>query len=196
MANYTAADVKRLRELTAAGMMDCKRALEETNGDFDAAVDILRVKGAKDVSKRAGRTAANGLVAAAGSALLELNCETDFVAKTEDFERLAKSLAMHISFADPSWTTRDEVPHDVIVEESAIYAKQAKDSGKPEQVIDKIVKGKLEAFYKTNVLQDQEWIQDKSKSIAELIDEARSSMGENVSIGRFCRVRVGEERGA
>jgi elongation factor Ts len=99
---------------------------------------------------------------------------------------------MHISFADPSWTTREEVPQNVIEEESAIYAKQAKDSGKPEQVIDKIVAGKLEAFYKENVLLDQEWIQDKTKTIAALIDEARSSMGENVSIGNFCRIRVGE----
>src|ERR687883_992889 len=124
--------------------------------------------------------------------LLELNCETDFVAKTEAFERLAKDIAMHISFADPSWTTRDEVPQNVIEEESAIYAKQAKDSGKPEQVIEKIVTGKLEAFYKENVLMDQEWIQDKAKTIAALIDEARASMGENVSIGHFCRIRVGE----
>jgi elongation factor Ts len=124
--------------------------------------------------------------------LLELNCETDFVAKTEDFERLAKDIAMHISFADPSWTTRDEVPQDVIQEESAIYAKQAKDSGKPENVIEKIVNGKLESFYKERVLLDQEWIQDKAKTISALVDEAKSSMGENISIGRFCRIRVGE----
>jgi len=207
MASFTAKDVKALRDATGAGMMDCKKALTETDGDIDAAKRTLREKGLADAAKRTGRQASEGIVYSYMhkpdpnyppklGVLIELNCETDFVAKTEDFERLAKSLAMHISFADPSWTTRDEVPHDVIVEESAIYAKQAKDSGKPEQVIDKIVKGKLEAFYKTNVLQDQEWIQDKSKTIAELIDEARSSMGENVSIGRFCRVRVGEERGA
>jgi elongation factor Ts len=119
-------------------------------------------------------------------------CETDFVAKTEKFERLAKDIAMHISFADPSWTTRDQVPQNVLDEESSIYAKQAKDSGKPEQVIDKIVAGKLESFYKENVLMDQEWIQDKSKTIASLIDEAKSSMGENVTIGRFARIRIGE----
>jgi elongation factor Ts len=123
---------------------------------------------------------------------LELNCETDFVAKTEAFERLAKDIAMHISFADPSWTTRDQVPQNVLDEESAIYAKQAKDSGKPDNVIEKIVTGKLESFYKDNVLLDQEWIQDKDKTISQLIDEARSSMGENVSIGRFSRIRVGE----
>jgi elongation factor Ts len=124
--------------------------------------------------------------------LLELNCETDFVAKTEAFERLAKDIAMHISFADPAYTARDEVPQSVIDEESAIYAKQAKDSGKPEQVIEKIVAGKLESFYKERVLLDQEWIQDKSKTIAQLLDEAKSSMGENVSVGRFVRIRVGE----
>ena len=118
---------------------------------------------------------------------------TDFVAKTEAFERLAKDIAMHISFSDPAYTTRDQVPQDVIDEESAIYAKQAKDSGKPEQVIEKIVAGKLEAFYKERVLLDQEWIQDKSKTIAALLDEAKASMGENVSIGRFARIRVGEE---
>jgi elongation factor Ts len=114
------------------------------------------------------------------------------VAKTEAFERLAKDISMHISFADPSWTAREEVPQDVVDEESAIYAKQAKDSGKPENVIEKIVAGKLESFYKERVLLDQEWIQDKSKTISALIDEAKSSMGENISIGRFCRIRVGE----
>jgi elongation factor Ts len=128
--------------------------------------------------------------------LLELNCETDFVAKTEDFERLAKDIAMHISFADPSWTSRDEVPQNVIDEESAIYAKQAKDSGKPDHVSDKIVAGKLESFYKDRVLLDQEWIQDKSKSIGNLIDEAKAAMGENISVGRYCRIRVGEGKGA
>jgi elongation factor Ts len=105
---------------------------------------------------------------------------------------LAKDIAMHISFADPRWKTRDEVPQDVVDEESSIYAKQAKDSGKPENVIEKIVKGKLEAFYKENVLLDQEWIQDKAKSIQDLLDEGKSSMSENVTIGRFCRIRVGE----
>ncbi|MBA3350216.1 MAG: translation elongation factor Ts [Actinobacteria bacterium] len=207
MASLTAREVKALRDATGAGMMDCKKALTETGGDFDAAKRILREKGLADAAKRTGRQASEGIVYSYMhkpdpsyppklAVLIELNCETDFVAKTEEFERLAKNLAMHISFADPSWTTRDEVPQDVISEESSIYAKQAKDSGKPEQVIDKIVKGKLEAFYKANVLQDQEWIQDKGKTIAVLIDEARSSMGENVSIGRFCRIRVGEERGA
>ena len=203
MAEISAKDVKALRDATGAGMMDCKKALAEAGGDLEAAKRLLREKGLADAAKRTGRAASEGVVYAYMhrpdpnyppklGVLLELNCETDFVAKTESFERLAKDIAMHISFADPSWTTREEVPQNIIDEESAIYAKQAKDSGKPEQVIDKIVTGKLEAFYKENVLLDQEWIQDKTKTIAALIDEARSSMGENVSIGSFCRIRVGE----
>src|ERR687893_1017935 len=193
MAEINARDVKALRDATGAGMMDCKKALAEAGGDLDAAKRILREKGLADAAKRTGRAASEGIVYTylhrpdpnyppKLGVLLELNCETDFVAKTEQFERLAKDVAMHVSFADPSWTTRDEVPQSIIEEESAIYAKQAKDSGKPEQVIEKIVTGKLEAFYKENVLLDQEWIQDKSKTIAALIDEARASMGENVSV--------------
>jgi elongation factor Ts len=203
MAEINAKDVKALRDATGAGMMDCKKALAETNGDLEAAKRLLREKGLADAAKRTGRTASEGIVyaymhkpqpdyPAKLGVLIELNCETDFVAKTEAFERLAKDIAMHISFADPSWATRDEVPQDQIDEEKAIYAKQAKDSGKPENVVEKIVNGKLEGFYKERVLMDQEWIQDKSKSIQTLIDEARASMGENVSIGRFSRIRVGE----
>jgi elongation factor Ts len=203
MTQISARDVKALRDATGAGMMDCKRALAEAEGDLEAAKRILREKGLADAAKRTGRSTSEGVVYAYMhkpdpnyppklGVLLELNCETDFVAKTEAFERLAKDVAMHISFADPMWTTREEVPQSVIDEESAIYAKQAKDSGKPEQVIDRIVAGKLEAFYKQNVLMEQEWIQDKTKTIAALIDDSRAAMGENISIGRFCRVRVGE----
>ena len=203
MAEISAKDVKALRDATGAGMMECKKALTEADGNLEAAKRILREKGLADAAKRTGRSASEGIVyaymhrptpdyPAKLGVLLELNCETDFVAKTEAFERLAKDVAMHISFADPSWTTRDQVPQNIIDEESAIYAKQAKDSGKPDNVIEKIVTGKLESFYKDNVLMDEEWIQDKDKTIAVLIDEARASMGENVSIGRFARIRVGE----
>ncbi|MGH2751746.1 MAG: translation elongation factor Ts [Actinomycetota bacterium] len=206
MAEITAKDVKALRDATGAGMMDAKKALQETGGDLEAATRVLREKGLADAAKRSGRAASEGIVYAYMhrpdpnyppklGVLIELNCETDFVAKTEAFERLAKDIAMHISFADPTFTTRVEVPRDVIDEESAIYAKQAKDSGKPEQVIEKIVAGKLESFFKERVLLDQEWIQDKSKSIAALLDEAKASMGENVSVGRFARIRVGEGAG-
>ena len=205
MAQITAKDVKALRDATGAGMMDCKKALAEANGDLDAAKRILREKGLADAAKRTGRTASEGIIYTylhrpdpnyppKLGVMLELNCETDFVAKTEAFERLAKDVAMHISFADPSWTDRSEVPQNVIDEESSIYAKQAKDSGKPDKVIEKIVQGKLESFYKESVLSDQEWIQDKTKTIATLIDEAKASMGENISIGRFCRIRVGESQ--
>jgi elongation factor Ts len=203
MAEISAKDVKALRDATGAGMMDCKKALAEAKGDLEAAKRILREKGLADAAKRTGRSVSEGIVYTylhkpdpnfppRLGVLLELNCETDFVAKTEAFERLAKDISMHISFADPSWTIRAEVPQDVVDEESAIYAKQAKDSGKPDNVIEKIVTGKLESFYKERVLMDQEWIQDKTKSISVLIDEAKASMGENISIGRFCRIRVGE----
>jgi len=203
MAEISAKDVKALRDATGAGMMDVKQALTEAGGDLDAAKRVLREKGLADAAKKSGRATSEGIVYTylhkpqpdyppKLGVLLELLCETDFVAKTEQFERLAKDIAMHISFADPSWTTRDQVPQGILDEESAIYAKQAKDSGKPEQVIEKIVAGKLESFYKESVLMDQEWIQDKSKTIANLIDEAKSSMGENVTIGRFLRIRVGE----
>jgi elongation factor Ts len=203
VADIAAKDVKVLRDATGAGMMDAKKALQETSGDLEAAKRVLREKGLSDAAKRSSRTASEGIVYAYMhrpdpnyppklGVLLELNCETDFVAKTEEFERLAKDVAMHVSFADPAYTARDEVPQSVIDEESAIYAKQAKDSGKPEQVIEKIVAGKLESFYKERVLLDQEWIQDKSKTIAQLLDEAKASMGENVSVGRFARIRVGE----
>ncbi len=203
MADISAKDVKALRDATGAGMMDAKKALQETDGDLEAAKRVLREKGLADAAKRSGRAASEGIVYAYMhkpdpnyppklGVLIELNCETDFVGKTEAFERLAKDIAMHISFADPAFTVRDEVPQSVIDEESAIYAKQAKDSGKPEQVITKIVAGKLESFYKERVLLDQEWIQDKSKTIAQLLDEAKASMGENVSVGHFARIRVGE----
>ncbi len=203
MADIAAKDVKALRDATGAGIMDAKRALSETSGDLEGAIRLLREKGMADAAKKSGRSTSEGIVYAYMhrptpgyppklGVLLELRCETDFVAKTEDFERLAKSIAMHISFADPSWTARDEVPQSILDEESAIYAKQAKDSGKPEQVIEKIVAGKLESFYKERVLLDQEWIQDKEKTIQGLLDEAKSSMGENVTIGRFVRIRVGE----
>ena len=203
MADISAKDVKALREATGAGMMDCKAALQETGGDLEAAKKLLREKGLADAAKRSSRAASEGIVytylhrPTPGyppklGVMIELNCETDFVAKTEAFERVAKDIAMHISFADPRWKTRDEVPQDILDEESAIYAKQAKDSGKPDNVIEKIVAGKLESFYKENVLLDQEWIQDKNKSIQTLLDEAKSSMSENVTVGRFCRIRVGE----
>jgi elongation factor Ts len=207
MAEISARDVKALRDATGAGMMDCKQALAEANGDLEVATRILREKGLADAAKRTGRATGEGIVYAylhrpqpgyppKLGVLVELNCETDFVAKTEAFEKLARQIAMHISFANPDWTIRDEVPQDVIDAESEIYAKQARDTGKPENVIEKIVLGKLEAFYKERVLMDQVWIQaeDKKQTIAGLLDDAKAQMGENISIGAFCRLQVGEGR--
>ncbi|MBA2552959.1 MAG: elongation factor Ts [Geodermatophilaceae bacterium] len=272
MANYTAADVKKLRELTAAGMMDCKNALEESDGDFDAAVDILRVKGAKDVGKRSGRTAANGLVAASGTAMLELNCETDFVAKNETFQALAASLvehiatakpddvptlmeqtlpdgqtvqaavdeqaarlgekfvvnrfvvfdgstatylhrrnpdlppqvgvlleysggeepvaravAMHIAAMSPRYVSRDEVPDDVVANERRIAEETAREEGKPEAAMSKIVEGRVNGFFKDATLLEQASVREehKKQTMQKVLSEA------GVTVTRFARFEVG-----
>jgi elongation factor Ts len=276
MSNFTAADVKKLRELTAAGMMDCKKALEEADGDFDKAVEILRVKGAKDVNKRAGRTAANGLVAHSGNALLELNCETDFVAKTADFVALAdtlvrhiastrpadvatllastladgrtvagaveeqsakigeklvvnrfavldgpvavymhrksadlppqvgvmvafsgrngdeaaqddaRSIAMQIAAMRPRYLSRDEVPADVISTERRVAEQTAKEEGKPEAALPKIIEGRVNSFYKDFVLVEQASVQDQKKSVQQILNET------GLTISKFARFEVGQ----
>jgi elongation factor Ts len=275
MSNFTAADVKKLRDLTGAGMMDCKKALEEAEGDFDKAVEILRIKGAKDVNKRAGRTAANGLVAHSGKALLELNCETDFVAKTADFVALAQQLVQHVeatspadvnallsstladgrSVADvlqeqsakigeklvlnriatldgtiavylhrkaadlppqvgvlveyegksdeaaesdargiamqiaamrPRYVTRDEVPAEVVESERRIAEQTAREEGKPEGALPKIVEGRVNAFFKDFVLVEQASVTDQKKSVKQILDEA------GITVTRFARFEVGQ----
>jgi len=271
MANYTAADVKRLREITAAGMMDCKKALEEADGDFDKAVEILRIKGAKDVGKRASRVAANGLVATAGTALLELNCETDFVAKNEQFQQLAdeivklvdatkpadveallaaslpdgrtvaaavesvsavigeklavnrfaaldgtvatymhrkspdlpaqvgvlveytggsddlaRGVAMQIAAMRPSYVTRDEVPADIVENERRIAEQTAREEGKPEGALPKIVEGRVNGFFKDTVLLEQASVQDSKKTVKALLD------GAGATVTRFARFEVGQ----
>lgn len=270
MANYTTADVKRLRELTAAGMMDCKKALEESDGDFDKAVEILRIKGAKDVGKRAERTTANGLVFADGGVMVELNCETDFVAKNADFQQLAdrivavatrtqpadvealraadldgkpvgetvqefsarigeklelrrvvcfdgavtsylhrrasdlppavgvlveytgdnievaRSAAMQIAAMKPRYVTRDEVPEDVLANERRIAEQTAREEGKPEQALPKIVEGRINGFYKDVVLVEQASVQDSKKTVKAVLDEA------GVTVTRFARFEVGQ----
>jgi elongation factor Ts len=270
MANYTAADVKKLRDLTGSGMMDCKKALEESDGDFDKAVELLRIKGAKDVGKRAGREAANGLVAAEGGTMVELNCETDFVAKSDDFRALAdsvlrvaveqkpadvealkkapldggtvgdalhalsarigeklevrryisvdgpvalylhrrasdlppaigalvaytgagdeaaKSVAMHIAAARPQYTTRDQVPGDVIDNERRIAEATAREEGKPEQVLSRIVDGRINGFYKDVVLLEQASVHEPKKTVKALLDEA------GVTVREFARFEVGQ----
>jgi len=271
MANYTAADVKKLRDLTGSGMMDCKKALEEAEGDFDKAVELLRIKGAKDVGKRAGRETANGLVAAEGGTMVELNCETDFVAKSDDFQALAakvlrvaveqkpadvealksaplddgtvdgavqalsarigeklevkryihvdgpvalylhrrasdlppaigalvayeggagdevaKSVAMHIAAARPQYTTREQVPGDVIENERRIAEATAREEGKPEQVLPRIVEGRINGFYKDVVLLEQPSVHEPKKTVKALLDEA------GVTVRDFARFEVGQ----
>jgi elongation factor Ts len=270
MANYTAADVKRLRELTGSGMMDCKRALEESDGELDKAVELLRIKGAKDVGKRAERATSNGLVVAAGGTMVELDCETDFVAKSADFQALAeqilqvaldqkpadldalraatlgdgtvddavqtlsarigeklelkryitldgpvalylhrrstdlppaigvlvaydgadadaaRGIAMHVAAARPRYTTRDEVPADLLENERRIAEATAREEGKPEQVLPRIVDGRVNGFYRDVVLLDQASVQDPKKTVKALLDEA------GVAVKEFARFEVGQ----
>jgi elongation factor Ts len=270
MANYTAADVKKLRDLTGSGMMDCKKALEEAEGNFDKAVELLRIKGAKDVGKRAGRETANGLVAAEGGTMVELNCETDFVAKSDDFQALAekvlrvaveqqpadldalkkapleggtvddavqalsarigeklelkryihvdgpvalylhrrasdlppaigalvayegasdeaaKTVAMHIAAARPQYTNRDQVPGDVLENERRIAEATAREEGKPEQVLPRIVEGRINGFYKDVVLLEQPSVHEPKKTVKALLDEA------GVTVREFARFEVGQ----
>lgn len=191
--------VKRLRELTGAGMMDCKRALEETGGDLERAVEVLRVRGLADAKKREGRVAREGVVDAyihmngRLGVLIEVNCETDFVADTKDFRTLSRDIAMHIAASNPRWISREDVPDDVIEGERKLYAEQAREQGKPDQIIERIVQGKLEAFYKDNCLLDQPFVRDDTKTVGELIGETSAKLGEKVEVRRFARFKLGEE---
>ena len=191
--------VKRLRDMTGAGMMDCKRALEESSGDIDGAVDVLRKKGLASAAKRAGRQAKEGVVDAyihgdgRIGVLVEVNTETDFVARTEDFRRLAREIALQVAARDPRWVSREDVPEDVVAGERKIYEEQARTTGKPDNVIQKIVDGKLEAYYKEFVLLDQPYIREDTKTDKELVDELAAKVGENVVVRRFARFRLGEE---
>ena len=195
----TADQVKQLREKTGAGMMECKAALAEANGDMEEAITILRKRGLAQAAKRAGRATAQGLITSyihlGGKigVLVEVNCETDFVARTEDFQNLAKEVAMHIAAADPRWVRREEVPAEAIEKEKAIYRAQMENSGKPANVLDKIVEGKLGSFYSQFVLLDQPSIRDGSVTIAQVVAAATAKTGENIQISRFTRYRVGEE---
>ena len=198
--DISAAEVKKLRDLTGAGMMDCKNALVEAGGDFDAAVSRLREKGLASAAKRAGRSANQGLVESyihfnnTVGVLLEINCETDFVANTEEFKRLAKDIALHIaSPASPRFVMRDEVPPDEIEHERKIFAKQAQESDKPENVIEKIVDGKLNAYYQDIVLLDQPFVKDDTKTVQQLLDETSAKVGEKVAVRRFVRYKLGED---
>ena len=190
--------VKELRERTGAGMMDCKRALVETEGDLDKAIEVLRKHGMATAAKKAGRVAAEGVVGSyihAGGkigVLLEVNCETDFVARTDDFQTLVKDLAMHIAAADPRFATREEVSPEVIERERAIYREQALESGKPENVVDRIVEGKMEKFFAESVLMEQAFIKDPDQTVQQLVTEVIAKLGENIQVRRFSRFKVGE----
>jgi len=194
----TASMVKELRERTGAGMMDCKRALVETDGDFDKAVTLLREKGLAAASKRAGRETAEGVVESyihmGGriGVLIEVNCETDFVAKTDQFRTLARDLAMQVAASRPLYVSRDEVPEDVIERERQIYRTQALNEGKPEKVADRIVEGKLEKFYQEVCLLDQPFIREPKKSVSDLVRETIGTLGENITVRRFARFERGE----
>jgi len=194
----TADQVKQLREKTGAGMMECKAALAEANGNMGEAITILRKRGLAQAAKRAGRATAQGLITSyihlGGKigVLVEVNCETDFVARTEDFQNLAKEVAMHIAAADPRWVRREEVPAEAIEKERAIYRAQMENTGKPAHVLDKIVEGKLGNFYSQFVLVDQPSIRDSNVTIGQLITQATAKTGENIQVKRFVRFRVGE----
>jgi len=197
-ATITAKDVAALRERTGAGMMDCKKALEETSGDLDKAVELLRSKGAAKADKRAGRQTKEGMIASyihhngKIAVLVELNCETDFVARTEDFQQLGKYVAEHIAAAAPIAVDKDQVPQDKIDSERRIFVEQVKAEGKPEHMIDKIVEGKVQAFYKDVALLHQAWVRDPKKTIGDLVKETSAKTGENVQVRRFVRYQLGE----
>lgn len=191
--------VKDLRDKTQAGMMDCKKALESTGGDMEKAVDLLRQKGLAVAAKRANRATSEGVVATyihAGGKLgvmVELGCETDFVAKNDDFKEFAKDLAMHIAAANPISVSRDEVPANVIAREKDIFVQQALDSGKPEAIVEKMVTGKIEKFLAEVALLEQKFVKNPDLSIQDLLNELVGKMGENISIKRFARFQVGAE---
>ncbi len=195
----TAQMVKDLREKTGAGMMDCKKALTEKGGDFDAAVQYLREKGIADASKRAGRVASEGIIGSyvhAGSkigVLVEVNCETDLVARTDEYKDLAKNLAMQICSESPTCVRREEVPPQLLEKERQIAETQARQTGKPDKVIEKIVAGKLENFYARACLLEQEFIRDRNMTVQDFINSVVASLGENIVVRRFVRFQLGEE---
>ncbi|GAB4374832.1 MAG: translation elongation factor Ts [Calditrichia bacterium] len=194
----TANMVKELREKTGAGMMDCKNALTEAAGDMEKAVEILRKKGIAKAEKKASREVKDGLIHAyihpGGKlgVLVEVNCETDFVAKTDDFAEFVHNLAMHIAASNPLSIDRESLPSDIVEREKRLYQEQAKESGKPEQIIDKIVAGKLEKFYAENVLLEQAYIRDPEKVIKDYLTEIIAKLGENITIRRFVRYQIGD----
>ncbi len=194
--------VKELRDKTGAGFADCRAALVEANGDIEQAVSILRKKGQVAAAKKAQRATSEGLVSSyihAGGkigVLVETNCESDFVARTEDFQRLCHDVAMHVAALDPQFLRREEVTQEILDQKRKVYSEEAKASGKPEPVIEKIVNGKMEKFYEENCLLEQHFIKDEGITVKELVDQTIAKLGENISIRRFSRFKVGETDGA
>ena len=194
----TVAMVKELRQATGAGVLDCRKALEASAGDLKSAAAALREKGLAAAAKRAGRQASDGRVEAyvhpgnRVAVLLELNCETDFVARTDDFKTLAHDLALHIAFAAPRYLTREDVPGEVVERERTKYRAQALEEGKPECIVDRIIEGRLEKFYQQVSLMEQPFVRDEEKTIQELITDAIAKLGENIIMRRFVRYQLGE----
>ena len=197
-ANISAEQVKQLRDKTGAGMMECKAALTEANGNMDEAVTLLRKRGLAQAAKRAGRATAQGTIGSyihmGGKigVLVEVNCESDFVARTDDFNNLVKEVAMHIAAANPRWVRREEVPAAEVDKEKAIYRGQMEKENKPANVMEKIIEGKLGSFYSQFVLLDQPFIRDDKVTVSQLVAQASAKTGENIQISRFVRFRVGE----
>ncbi len=194
----SASEVKSLREKTGAGMMDCKKALEESGGDVEKAIDYLRKKGLQKVEKKAGRTTQEGIIQSyihPGSrlgVLVEINCETDFVARTDDFLTFTKDVAMHIAAAKPMVVEREQMSKDIVDKELEIYRAQAREQGKPENIIEKMITGKLDKFYQENCLLEQAFVKDPDKTIRDLLTAIISKLGENIVIKRFVRFQLGE----
>jgi elongation factor Ts len=196
--NISAQQVKELRDRTGAGFSACRDALAEANGDLQQAIDVLRKKGQAAAAKKAQRSTSEGLVSSyihAGGkigVLLEVNCESDFVARTDDFQKLCHDIAMHIAALDPRFLRREEVTQEILDREREIYRDQAKQTGKPEAVVEKILTGKMEKFYEENCLYEQHFIKDEGITIKELVDQAIAKIGENITVSRFSRFKVGE----
>jgi elongation factor Ts len=193
----TAAMVRDLREATNAGMMDCKKALQDTAGDMERAIDLLRKKGLAKALKRAGREATEGMVHAyihGGGrlgVLLEVNCETDFAAKSEDFQEFVKNVAMHIAATNPLGIQREDVSQDVLEREKAIYMEQARESGKPENILEKMVEGKMRKFYEENILMEQAYVKNPDITIQDYLNELVAKIGEKILVRRFTRYQLG-----
>jgi elongation factor Ts len=198
MATISAELVKQLREKTGAGIMDCKKALAENTGDMEKAVEYLRKKGLATAAKRAGRAMSEGTIQSyihMGGKLgvmVEVGCETDFVAKNEDFQDFARNIAMHIAATNPLGIRPEEIPQEIIDKEMEIYMAQAKETGKPENILEKIAQGKLQKFIKENCLMDQAYVRNPDMTVADLLNELIAKIGENITVKRFTRFQVGE----